>query len=151
VTTFTAPDAFFSADFGGEPLRGEESFTGKTGTFPIIIYFHGGDDEGVGVTFSDFSPVEQFPVLREGFLAGTLAETAANNGGTVVSQKRVDFAGTTAVDGVIEFDGSVQHIRAVLLPPGHGYTISQIGPAGTPRSQEFERLLSSFKHLPTAR
>lgn len=144
-TPFTAADAFFSAEFTGTPQRGQESVDTSTGTYPVIIYFD--EAEGLGVTFSDLSSIAE-AVPLEAFLAGTMDSIAEQNDGTVASQTRVEFAGTTAVEGVIEYPDAVQHVRAVLLPPGHGYTISQVGPAGAGRSPEFERLLATFQHLP---
>lgn len=143
----TAADAFFSAEFVNKPVRNEESVAASTGTYPVVIYFDEGEEQALAVTFTDLSAIAE-DVPLEGFLAGTMASIAEENGGTVASQTRVQFAGTTAVDGVIEYPDGVQYVRAVLLPPGHGYTISQVAPAGAERSAEFERLLASFKHLP---
>lgn len=148
---FTASDAFFSAVFVDAPQRFEETYDGVNGTYPITIYGNDFEDgSALGITFSNFAEVgeQNYQALAAALLDAAIANIAEQNGGTVVSETRVDFAGTTAVDGLIEVPEGVQHVRAMLLPPGHGYTFFESASEGAPRSPEFERLLSSFTHLP---
>jgi len=147
---FRAEDADFSALFpdGQEPERKTDTIPMLGWHVPVTSYgvFGPNDDWALIVGFVDYGRIEGSDVSPE-VLDAALNGAGESFGGTVTSSSPIELVGAVGLDGVIEGDGVIMHLRLIGVGNRMWMIESLVGFGASNIADEYETLLQTFQVL----